>query len=165
MYRAILAALAALSLQACGKKPPPQPLAEAPTAVKPKVTVLNADVLVIGGEHYRLANAYAPQQVPDAHCWGEATAAKQATRVVAAMVERAARVEADPTGAKDDYNRHLATIRLDGADLGDLLFKDGLAAHPPTGRFEWCQPVSRDAAGSPNVLSMTEVAPGLTPAH
>jgi len=165
MQRVTLAALAALSVQACGKKAEPLPVADAPTAVKPRVAVLNADVLVIEGKHFRLANAYAPQPVPDAHCWAEASAAKQATRQVAAMVARAATVNAELTGEKDSYNRDLATVRIDGADLGDVLFKDGLVARPGKGRFEWCDPVSQGGDGSPGVLSMMEVAPGPAPAH
>jgi len=164
MHRIVVAALVVLALQACDKRPAP-PVAEAPSAVRPKVTTLNADVLVIDGKHYRLANAYAPQPMPDARCWAEAAAAKQATRVVSAMVGRAANVETTPTGKKDEYDRDLATIRIDGADLGEILFKDGLAARPTTGHFDWCGPVSRGDTGAPDVFSMMEVTPGPAPAH
>jgi endonuclease YncB( thermonuclease family) len=165
MQRLLMLACAALALQACFRKPEPPPESQAPALIKAKVTVLNADVLVIDGKHYALANGFAPQPVPDARCWAEATAAKQATRTVAAMVERAGSVEATPTGAKDSYNRDLATIRLDGADLGDVLFKEGLAARPTKGRFEWCDPISRRGEGAPDVFSMMEMTPGPAPAH
>jgi len=125
--------------------------------------VLNADVLVIEGKHYRLANGFAPQPVPDARCWAEGVAAKQAARVVAAMVDQAAQVQAIPTGGVDEYNRTLATIRVDGADLGQVLFEQGLAARPAKGRFEWCNPVSRNDPGAPEVFSMMELSPGRAP--
>jgi hypothetical protein len=163
MFRAAAAVALALSLLGCAKKPEPPPTSEAPLAVKPKVTVLNADVLVIEGKHYRLAGGFAPQPVPDARCWGEALAAKLATRTVAALAGQASRVEAVPTGAKDEYNRDVATIRLDGADLTQLLAKEGLVANPSKGRFEWCDPVSRGAQGAPDVFTMMEVTPGRAP--
>jgi hypothetical protein len=165
MHRATLAVLAAVTLQSCAKKAEPTPAVQAPVPVRAKVTVLNADVLVIDGKHYSLANGQAPQPAPDAHCWAEALAAKLVTRVVSAMVARAGNVDATPTGAKDTYGREVATVHLDGADLGELLFKDGMVARPAKGRFEWCDPVSRGGEGSPSVLSMMEITPGSTTAH
>jgi endonuclease YncB( thermonuclease family) len=163
MSRAILALTAASLLAGCGRKPEPPTAAQAPPSLKPAVTVLNADVLVIQGKHYRLANGYAPQPVPDARCWAEAIAARQATRVVADMVAHAGSVTATPTGDEDEYARAYAIIHIDGADLGQVLFRDGLAAQPPKGRFEWCDPISRNEAGAPNVFSMMELAPGRAP--
>jgi endonuclease YncB( thermonuclease family) len=163
MVRALLTVALALSLLGCERRSaPPLPI-EASAAVRPKVTVLNADILVIEGKHYRLANAFAPEPVPDARCWAEALAAKQATRVVAGLVDQAASVQASPTGGVDDYNRTLATIHVDGADLGDVLFKQGLAARPGKGRFEWCNPISRNDPGAPEVFSMMELSPGRAP--
>jgi outer membrane murein-binding lipoprotein Lpp len=169
MFRAIALPLAAiplatLLLSGCGKRPEPA-VAQAPVAIKAKVEVLNTDVLVIDGRHYALANVYAPQPVPDARCWAEALAAREATRAVTAMVARAATIEAIPTGAKDDYNRELASVRIDGADLGELLFKDGLAAKVSKGRFEWCDPISRSREGAPDVFSMMNAAPAAPPPH
>src|SRR6185503_11658627 len=99
-------------------------------------------------------NAFGPEPVPDARCWAEALAAKQATRTVAAMVGRAASIQAHPTGGVDEYDRVFAKIDIDGADLGQTLFEQGLAARPAKGRFEWCNPISRADSGAPNVTTM-----------
>ena len=164
MSRAVLISIAVLSFASCERKPAPPPVGEASTApVKAHVTVLAADILVIDGKHVRLSSAFGPEPVPDARCWAEALAAKQATRTVAAMVDRAASVQAHPTGAVDDYNRALATVTIDGADLGQTLFDEGLAARPAGPRFEWCNPISRNELGAPPLLKMMELAPGPAP--
>ncbi|HET9160611.1 MAG TPA: hypothetical protein VFN88_08365, partial [Caulobacteraceae bacterium] len=166
MSRATLVLAVLAMLAACGRKSEPPPAQSAAPTLKPAVTVLNADVLVIQGKHYRLANGYAPQPVPDARCWAEAVAARQATRVVADMVSRAGAVTAQSTGGEDEYARIFAKISIDGTDLGDVLFKDGLAARPPGGRrFEWCDPISRNGSGAPDVFSMMELAPGRAPSR
>jgi endonuclease YncB( thermonuclease family) len=162
LSRAILIVIAVAAAAGCERKPPP-PVGEAPAVIRPHVVVLAADILVIDGKHVKLSNAFGPEPVPDARCWAEALAAKQAVRTVAAMVERAASVQAHPTGGVDEYNRTLAKVDIDGADLGETLFKEGIAARPPGKRFEWCGPISRNDPGSPNVLTMMELAPGPAP--
>ena len=163
MARAALILLAALALAGCGRKSEKPPIGEAPAAIRPHVVVLAADILVIDDKHYKLSNAFAPEPVPDARCWAEALAAKQATRTVAAMVGRAASVQAHPTGGVDEYDRTLAKVDIDGADLGQTLFEQGLAARPEKGRFEWCSPISRGDPGAPDVMTMMELAPGPAP--
>lgn len=149
-----------LALGACGRgKPQPPPPGEAVGQVRPTVTVVNADAYVIDGKHVRLARAFAPEPVPHARCWAEALAAKQAARVVQAMFDRAARIDVQPTGGADEYARAYAKVRLDGADLGEILFHEGLVARPPKGRFEWCNPLSRDDAGAPDLWSVMELSP------
>src|SRR3569623_1979456 len=75
----ILAAalLAAPALTACDK--PEEALkAEAPPSITAHVRVLDADVLVIDGQHLRLANAYGPESLLHARCWAESLAADHA---------------------------------------------------------------------------------------
>jgi endonuclease YncB( thermonuclease family) len=163
LERVALMLLAALALAGCGRKSEKPPVGEAPAAIRPNVVVLAADTLVIDGKHYKLSNAFAPEPVPDARCWAEALAAKQATRTAAAMVAHAASIQAHPTGGVDEYARVLAKIDIDGADLGQTLFEQGLAARPAKGRFEWCNPISRGDPGAPNVMTMMELAPGPAP--
>jgi hypothetical protein len=163
LSRAALILLAALAMAGCGRKSEKPPISEEPAAIRPNVVVLAADTLVIGGKHYKLSNAFGPEPVPDARCWAEALAAKQATRTVAAMVGRAASVQAHPTGGVDEYDRIFAKIDIDGADLGQMLFEQGLAARPAHGRFEWCNPISQGDPGAPNVTTMMELAPGPAP--
>jgi hypothetical protein len=163
LSRAVLILLAVLAVAGCGRKPQPPPVGEAPAAIRPHVVVLAADILVIDGKHVKLSNAFGPEPVPDARCWAEALAAKQAVRTVAAMVDRAASVQVHPTGGVDEYNRTLAKVDIDGADLGQTLFNEGLAARPLGKRFEWCNPVSRNETGAPDLLKMMELAPGPAP--
>jgi endonuclease YncB( thermonuclease family) len=155
--------LAAVALSSCDRRPKPPPVADVPTAVRPHVVVLAADTLVIDGKHVKLSNAFGPMPVPDARCWAEALAAKQAVRTVAAMMDRAATVQVHPTGQVDDFNRTLAKVDVDGADLGELLYREGIAARATGKRFEWCDPVSRNEPGAPNVLTMMELTPGPAP--
>lgn len=160
-----VACVALLLVGACERRPEPQPsapAAQAPPAFKANVTVLNADVLVIDGKHLRLG-VYAPQPVPDARCWAEALAAKQATRTVAAMVQRATTVTSTLTGKVDEYDRAYANVLLDGADLGQTLIAEGMAAEPHDSRFEWCDPVSRNEPGAPKITTMMETSPGRAP--
>jgi hypothetical protein len=164
LLRAVMIFVAVLTVTGCDRKPAPAPPGEAPAAViRPHVVVLAADILVIDGKHVKLSNAFGPEPVPDARCWAEAVAAKQAVRTVAAMVDRAASVRIQPTGGVDDFNRTLAKVEIDGADLGEALFQEGLAARPAGKRFEWCNPISRNEEGAPNVLTMMELAPGPAP--
>lgn len=149
------------ALGACGPRAASN--AEAPAAEatpRQHITVLNSDILVIDGKHYRVSNISAPQPIPDAKCWAEALAAKQATRSVKAMVDRALSVTIEPTGGVDKYERTLARILLDGADLGQLLYDEGLAARGKKERFGWCEPVSRNETGAPSVFSLMELTPG-----
>jgi len=41
-------------------------------------------------------------------------------------------------GKKGDYGRELATIRVGGEDVGDILIREGLAREWPDGREFWC---------------------------
>lgn len=147
----VLAALMALTLTGC-KGEPEKPLASgpAPPTVGSRVWVLGADSLIVDGQHIRLANAFAPQTIPDARCWSEALAAKFAIQQVKAMMTSARTITVQPTGERDEYNRAVSHVLLDGADLGDILFQLGLAGQPGKGRFEWCNPLSVETKGAPS---------------
>ena len=162
MSRTVSIILALAALAGCDR-PKPAPVADVPAAVRPHVVVLAADILVVDGKHVKLSNAFGPEPVPDARCWAEALAAKQAIRTVSAMMDRAATVQVHPTGKVDEFNRELAKVDVDGADLGELLYAQGLAARSTGRRFEWCDPVSRGDANAPNILTMMELTPGPAP--
>ncbi len=87
----VLLSLVAAGLAACQKTPDPPSSITPPPGLGDRVRVLSADAMVIDGKHVRLANAYAPQGVPDARCWAEAAAAKQATTWVRGRDARGAR--------------------------------------------------------------------------
>lgn len=121
-----------------------------------RVRVLNADVLVIDGQHVRLADVAAPQPIPDARCWAEALAARQATSAVRDMVRAAREVSVAPSAERDSYDRSVTKVTLDRLDLGTMLVEAGLAATSAEERFSWCEPISRNAAGAPDVRKLMD---------
>jgi endonuclease YncB( thermonuclease family) len=146
-------------LAACQKTPDPPASIAAPPGLGDRVRVLSADALVIDGRHVRLANAYAPQGVPDARCWAEAAAAKQVTDWVRGKVRDARTVAIETPDGFDEFHRELAVVRLDGEDLGQALYEAGLAGRRTDaayGRFSWCEPISGKAAGAPVVGSLLD---------
>ena len=150
-----------LALAGCGRKdegPPPKPPAQ--PSVAERVRVLNADVLVIDGRHVRLAEAVAPQPIPDAHCWAEALAAKQSTEAVRELVRGAGDIRVEPTGGTDEYNRTIARVLLDNQDLGHALHDMGLVAEAAPDRFHWCDPISAGGQGAPDVKSLMDFSRG-----
>ena len=154
----MLLALAVLAA-GCQKTPDPPASIAPPPGLGDRVRVLSADAMVIDGRHVRLSNAYAPQGVPDARCWAEASAALQAVDWVRAKVKDARTVAVGPATGFDEFHRDLATVELDGVDLGQALYEHGLAARrtdAQNGRFSWCEPISGKAAGAPNVNSLLD---------
>jgi endonuclease YncB( thermonuclease family) len=155
LFAAALAGLALLA--ACQRKEAPLSAAPPPSIVG-HVRVLSADVLIIDGKHLRLANAYAPESLLQARCWAESLASDYATQFTKDLVDHARTYDFKVTGKTDEYNRQLATVSIDGADLGDMLYNQGLAAHPTDPRFNWCDPVSKEAPGAPKISTL--YAPG-----
>lgn len=153
--------LAALTLGVGGCRRRPEPPLQAPPSksgpsVAERVQVLNADVLIVDGRHVRLADAAAPQPVPDARCWAEALAARLATSAVRARIGDARAIRLQPTGRTDEYNRVIAQVFLDNQDLAASLHDEGLIATGVTGRFGWCAPISEQEPGAPDVRSLMD---------
>ena len=163
MIRKTLPLLLRLSLGACDRTAEP-PLGSGETAEQQaaaglgdRVLVLAADAMVIDGRHVRLANAFAPQGMPDARCWAEAVAAQQAVLMVRDRVREARAVAFTPGEGKDEYDRDLGLVTLDGVDLGQALFDSGVAARRGARRFDWCAPVSRDRTGAPPLKALLDM--------
>jgi endonuclease YncB( thermonuclease family) len=161
LVRTNLSVLAlALVLAACQKTPdPPSSIALPPPGLGDRVRVLSADAMVIDGNHVRLVNAYAPQGVPDARCWAEATAAQTTLAWVRAKMKDAREISVEPAPGFDEFHRQLAVVKLDGVDLGQEMYENGLAARRTdglNGRFPWCEPISGKAAGAPTVNSLLD---------
>ena len=154
---ALLAGLAACG-QHPAKEPPFRPPAHA--SVAERVKVLNADVFVIDGRHIRLADAATPQPIPDARCWAEALAAKQATAAVRELVRSTDDLRVEFTGARDEYNREVAHVILDNQDLSRTLHDLGMAAEAPSRRFPWCDPISAGGEGAPDVHDLLDFSSG-----
>lgn len=153
----MLAVGAALALGGCARREEPvRERVRTGPSVAERVRVLNADVFVVDGQHIRLAEAYAPQPIPDARCWAEALAAKQATIEVRGLMSEADSIELAPTGRRDEYNRIVAKVSLGGVDLARTLYDLGLAAQKAEGRFGWCEPISKGEAGAPPLRAMMD---------
>lgn len=157
LFILILAAFVATALAGCGprkdQKLPSQSSLQ--PSLTERVRVLAGDVLVIDGQHIRLAGAYGPQGIPDARCWAEALAAKQATVVLRRMIVDGRTISFKPTGGQDVFGRTYATVSLNGVDLGQTLYDEGLAAKTK-GAFGWCRPISEAGEGAPTVNSVMD---------
>lgn len=148
-----------VGLAACKRTPDLPSSILPPPGLGDRVRVLSADALVIDGVHLRLANAYAPQGVPDARCWAEATAAQTTLAWVRTKIREAREIAVEPAAGFDEFHRQLAVVKLDGVDLGQEMFENGLAARRTdglNGRFAWCEPISGKAAGAPAVSSLLD---------
>lgn len=152
-------AAAIFCLLGCGRETPWGERGAGGPSVAERVSVLSGDTYMVDGRGVRLANAFAPEPIPRARCWAEALAAKQTARIVQQMIREARTIEVRPTGPRDSYNREFAIIRLDGLDLGQTLYDDGLAGRPGTRRFPWCDPISQNPEGAPTVSSLMELKP------
>lgn len=140
---------AALALVACQRASDAPQAEEVEPSLTDRVKVIDASVLVIDDRRIRLANADLPRLAPDARCWAEAIAAKEATYFVQEAVEQGGRIEVEGERGRDRMGRTLAQVRIDGMDLGDRLYEAGLAARPGERRFDWCGPLSRSLQGAP----------------
>jgi endonuclease YncB( thermonuclease family) len=149
----LLGLTATVALAGCSRGAPLYADVQAPRS--PQVTVLEADALVVDGRTVRLTNANAPQLAPQAECWGEGVAARQARDTVQGLVAEAREVAVTPTGGTDEHGRTFSRVALNGVDLGETLLKDGLAAKPGEARFDWCGPLSTDTTRAPRISATT----------
>ena len=155
----VLLSLVAVGLAACERTPEPPASILPPPGLGDRVRVLSADAMVIDGQHVRLANAYAPQGIPDARCWAEATAAQTTLAWVRAKVKDARDIAVEPGTGFDEFHRQLAVVKLDGVDLGQEMYENGLAARRTdglNGRFAWCEPISAKAKDAPELGSLLD---------
>lgn len=118
------------------------PLAGTAETAGPLLRVLDGDTyeMLIAGfpTRVRLANADTPETGSRAKCAAELAWGNRATDFVRAQVNTRA-VAVFPTGRLDKYRRVLATLTIDGEDLGGLLVKNGLARWYGGGRrLGWC---------------------------
>jgi len=153
---ALVAVVAALAVQAgCQREATARHVEPAPApAPVQRVKVLNGDALVLDGKSLRLANAYTPQPIPYARCWAEASAARAAAKALREMISGAERIGARTTEERDEFNRTLAYVTLDGLDVGDTLYAKGLAARRTKPPFRWCEGFSATRDGAPEVGSL-----------
>jgi endonuclease YncB( thermonuclease family) len=151
-----LGIVAAIALAGCSRSP--TLFADNPVEPKGSVVVQQGDALVVDGRPVRLANAATPQLAPNAHCWAEALAGRQARDTVQNLVAVAADVSASSTGAVDQEGRTLSRVTVDGADLGQTLLDQGLAVAPSKEPFDWCAPLSTNLAEGPRLSALASAS-------
>ncbi|WP_292537006.1 thermonuclease family protein [Mesorhizobium sp.] len=103
--------------------------------------VLDGDTIVLDGARIRIANIDAPE-IHNFHCDAERrlglVAKRRMTELLASGPVTVHPGDPDSGRIKDRYGRTLATIEVDGHDVGDILIAEGLA-RPWTGkRRSWC---------------------------
>lgn len=105
-----------------------------------KTCLVDGDTLWLAGENIRLRNFDTPE--PQSAICGGAAEVELAHRASARMLKllngsdwTIERFGLDSTSSK----RRLATIRIGGQDVGDILINEGLARRWPDGDEFWCQ--------------------------
>lgn len=99
--------------------------------------VVDGDTIWLEGINLRL-QAYDTPEPHNDICGGaqEVALAKRASaRLLELLNSNSFTVE---TFGTDRYDRTLATIRIGGTDVGDILISEGLARHWPNGPEFWC---------------------------
>jgi micrococcal nuclease len=99
--------------------------------------VVDGDTIWLDGLNLRL-EAYDTPEPHNDICGGQAevTLAGQASaRLLQLLNSNAFTVQ---TAGTDRYGRVLATIRIGGTDVGDILISEGLARRWPDGHEFWC---------------------------
>jgi endonuclease YncB( thermonuclease family) len=153
-----LAATAVLAA-ACAK---PQPLftAAATTPVQappPAIEVLNADVVVIDGQHVKLVDAVMPQPAPRAHCAAEALAAYQGRLKLKELSQGVQKVTITSAGAVDSSGRTPAHLLFDGQDPAQALIDAGLAVAANGKTMDWCGPLSGSLPQATHIAMLSEM--------
>ncbi|AVF05752.1 nuclease [Devosia sp. I507] len=104
-----------------------------------KTCVVDGDTLWLQGENIRLKDFDTPE--PQTQICGGAAEVELADRASARLLEllnnnswTIERFGFDSTRSR----RTLATIRIDGRDVGDILIGEGLARRWPDGHEFWC---------------------------
>ncbi len=99
--------------------------------------VVDGDTIWLQGVNLRLESYDTPEPYNDI-CGGQAEVAlakRASARLLQLLNGNTFNVE---TGSKDRYDRVLATIRIGGTDVGDILIAEGLARRWPNGDEFWC---------------------------
>lgn len=99
--------------------------------------VFDGDTIWLQGVNLRLESFDTPEPHNDI-CGGErekALAHQASARLLDLLNNNAFNVEMH---GKDRYDRTLATIRIGGRNVGDILISEGLARSWPNGREFWC---------------------------
>lgn len=104
---------------------------------KDKTCIVDGDTLWLNGANLRLRDFDTPEP-STAICGGaaEVALAHQASARLRELLN--SKSWALETFGVDRHGRTLATIRIDGVDVGDILISERLARRWPDGREWWC---------------------------
>ena len=99
--------------------------------------VVDGDTIWFKGEKIRMKNYDTPEPTTNI-CGGNRErklAARASKRLIQLLNENGFTIQ---RFGKDRYGRTIATIRVGGKDVGDILIAEGLARRWPNGREFWC---------------------------
>lgn len=99
--------------------------------------VVDGDTIWLDGQYLRLQSYDTPEPYNNI-CGGQAEVAlahRASARLLQLLNSNAFTVD---NGGKDRYGRTLATIRIAGRDVGDILIEEGLARRWPERHEFWC---------------------------
>jgi endonuclease YncB( thermonuclease family) len=104
-----------------------------------KTCVVDGDTVWLKGNNLRLQSFDTPEPMTQI-CGGEAEVAlaHQASDRLLQLLNDS-RWTVETFGVDGTGDRILATIRIDGRDVGDILIEEGLARRWPDGDEWWCQ--------------------------
>lgn len=139
MFRQFVAAVAISFIAAPALAANPQMSICAPKQrnTPTKTCIVDGDTIWLNGQNLRMRNYDTPEP-STAICGGaaEVALAKKATaRLQELLNSNDWTVE---TFGRDRHGRVLATIRINGTDVGDILINEGLARRWPDGHEWWC---------------------------
>jgi micrococcal nuclease len=100
---------------------------------------VDGDTIILDGRHVRVANIDAPE-IHEYHCDAELRLGLVAKRRMAELLASGPLTvhEGDHGRMVDRYGRTLATIEVDGKDIGEILIAEGLARRWTGHRRPWC---------------------------
>ncbi|RWC25934.1 thermonuclease family protein [Mesorhizobium sp.] len=105
------------------------------------VFAIDGDTVILDGRHIRIANIDAPE-IGDYKCDAELRLGLVAKRRMAQLMVDGKIVvhEGDPASGRmiDRYGRMLATVEVDGHDVGEIMIAEGLARRWNGKRRPWC---------------------------
>ncbi len=103
-----------------------------------EIYVIDGDTIDIADVRYRLIGFDTPETYRP-ECDSERQRGDQATARLRALIDVASEVALNVQQNRDKYGRWLATLEIDGRDVGDILIGEGLARRYNGGkRQRWC---------------------------
>ncbi|MFC3077815.1 thermonuclease family protein [Phenylobacterium terrae] len=94
---------------------------------------------LIGGERVRILNIDTAEMPPRSQCARERELALAAKARLAELIESGEIITLAREGRdRDQYDRQLRRVRIDGQDVGALLIREGLAQRWQGRKADWC---------------------------